>query len=106
MTFELEIRSADEIAEDTRATQRAQLVARVDAHIEARARSLGYNTAVSCVSYRMSNVPSWVDEAEAFSAWRDAVWQALITMSADAEESGGALPDPDTLIAALPAWPG
>lgn len=105
MTFQLEIRTAEALAAETRAAFRARLVALVDEHIEARARALGYNSALSCISYRLSGVPAWIAEAEAFAAWRDAVWQALIRMEPGLGE-GEAMPGPEDLLAALPAWPG
>ncbi|MBN8291147.1 hypothetical protein JI664_04130 [Rhodobacter sp. NTK016B] len=105
MTFQLQIRTAQEIAETASAAHRARIVALVDDHIEARARSLGYNNAVSCVSYRNSMVQSWVDEAETFSAWRDSVWQTLIALCEAAGDTDTPLPDAETVIASLPAWP-
>jgi hypothetical protein len=42
--------------------------------IDSKAGDRGYNSGVSCVSYYNSTVPQWKAEAEAFSAWRDAVW--------------------------------
>ena len=42
-------------------------------------------------------------EAQAFVAWRDAVWQAAIAMLADAEASGEP-PGVEDVIAALPVW--
>ncbi|WP_370224793.1 hypothetical protein [Pararhodobacter marinus] len=106
MTFQLHIRTPKDIAQAARAEQRAQIVAAVDTHIEARARMLGYNSAVSCVSYRASKVQSWVDEAETFSAWRDSVWEALIALCAEPGDSETPLPDAESVIAALPVWPG
>jgi hypothetical protein len=102
MTFQLEIRTADEIAAEAAAGIRLTAIALVDAHVEARAQAMGYNSAVSCVSYRDSGVSEWVAEAEQFGAWRDSVWQALMAL-----EAQQAVPaTPEALIAALPVWPG
>lgn len=46
----------------------------VDAHVEATAKSKGYNGAAHLASYAASSVAAWADEAAAFIAWRDSAW--------------------------------
>lgn len=43
-------------------------------HIDAKAREKGYESGFSCSTYANSTNPAWKSEAEAFIAWRDAVW--------------------------------
>ena len=48
----------------------------------------------------------WAAEAQAFVAWRDAVWQAALGLLADAQASGD-VPSVEDALAALPEidWP-
>ena len=73
----------------------------IDAHVEARARALHYNSAAALAGYLGSTVEAWAAEAAAFVAWRDAVWLVAIGMldAADpmkppsVEDVLGALPE-------------
>ncbi len=94
------IKTAEDLAADARAARVAQLSAAVDAHVEARAKVMGYRGAAELVSYTASRVPDWAAEAQAFVAWRDTVWQAAVARIA--KDAGLT---PATLVAALPAWP-
>ena len=78
----------------------------IEAHVDAAARSRDYSGAISCASYVASTVPPWRAEAEAFVAWRDAVYLAAFA-ELDAVESGGDAPSIEDFLAALPAidWP-
>lgn len=69
----------------------------VSAHIERQARALGYDSAASLASYTSSTVTAWQAEAEAFVAWRDAVWIA----AHEAQDQ-----PLDDILDALPPWPG
>jgi hypothetical protein len=82
-----------------------QIAAAIDAHVEAQARTLQYNSAAHLVGYVASTVPDWRAEAEAFVAWRDAVWLTAITKQAEAMQTGTA-PSVKDVIEALPKWPG
>lgn len=44
------------------------------AYLDAKARERRYDNAVSIATYVGSTIPQWAAEAEAFVAWRDAVW--------------------------------
>jgi hypothetical protein len=72
--------------------------AAVQAHIDATAKSRGYNDGAAMAGYVVSAVPPWKAEAEAFVAWRDQVWLAVFETLAqiqsgdmEAPESTGAL---------------
>ena len=82
-----------------------QIAAAIDAHVEAQARTLQYNSAAHLVGYVASTVSHWRAEAEAFVAWRDAVWLAAITKQAEAMETGN-VPSVEDVIKALPKWSG
>jgi len=63
--------------EDVEASQRAaieQFRRAIQAHIDATAREKDYDDAKSIATYLNSTVAQWAAEAEAFVAWRDAVW--------------------------------
>ena len=76
----------------------------IDAHIEAQARAWSYNSAAHLASYVASTVPQWAAEAQAFVAWRDAVWLAALTLLADVQAGEAEPPaDPAAFIATLPA---
>jgi hypothetical protein len=85
------------------ASLRTQISAAIDAHVEERANTLGYNSAAHCASYVTSTVPSWATEAQAFVAWRDAVWLAAFAHAEDVE-AGEAPATVEAAIAALPEW--
>lgn len=76
----------------------------VQAHIDAAAQARLYDSGVSLASYVASTNEAWAAEAQAFIAWRDAVWSQVYALWA-------APPDPaptiEALIASLPAivWP-
>lgn len=104
MTFSLTVKTAEERQAEQAAALAAQIIAAIDAHVEAQARSLGYNSAAHCASYVASTVQAWADEAKAFVAWRDAVWQAAFEMQTRYDKDH-TVPIVDDLIAALPGWP-
>ncbi len=85
---------------------KATLTAAVQAHIDATARSRGYDSGLSCASYDGDPSAKFDGEARAFKAWRSAVWTACYAKLADVE-GGAEAPTVDTLIAGLPAiaWP-
>jgi len=105
MSFHLTIQTAGERAQAKVAAMQAGLTAAIDAHVEAQARVLGYNSAAACAGYRDSTVEAWASEASAFIAWRDAVWQAAFGLQAGVQQ-GQEIPGVEAVLAALPAWPG
>jgi hypothetical protein len=82
-----------------------QITAAIDVYVEAQARALQYNSAAHLVGYVASTVPDWRAEAEAFVAWRDAVWLTAITKQAEAMQTG-IVPSVEDVIEALPKWSG
>ena len=85
----------------------ADYSAAIDAAVEAVARGRGYNGAAHMASYVASTVPKWAAEAEAFVAWRDAVWVWALGELERVQAGEIAAPTIDDLIAAMPAiqWP-
>ena len=80
----------------------------VQAHVDATAQSRDYDNGNSLASYTSSTVAAWKAEADAFTAWRDAVWTFVIERLAQVEAGEVSLPEsPDALIALLPDidWP-
>ena len=80
----------------------------IQAHVDATAQSRSYDNGMALAGYVNSAVPPWRAEAEAFIAWRDAVWLFVFEKLAEIE-AGEAVP-PETaqaLIDTLPAveWP-
>ena len=80
----------------------------VQAHVDATAQSRDYDSGNSLASYTASTVAAWKAEAEAFVAWRDAVWTFVIERLAQVQ--AGDVEPPETaeaLIALLPdiEWP-
>lgn len=75
----------------------------IDAHVESVAKSRGYNSAASCASYVADPNPVWAAEAEAFIAWRSAVWTTALALLATTTS----IPEEEAVMAALPqiTWP-
>lgn len=79
----------------------------IQAHIDGVARSRNYADGVALASYTVSTIPAWAAEAQAFAAWRDAVWAYAYGELAKVMAGERAKPTIDVLIAELPAmvWP-
>jgi len=103
MTFSLSIRTAEDLTAQAAATARARLVTLIDQHIEARAQTLGYNSAAHLAGYAASTVPDWAAEAQRFIAWRDAAWQAVFALQIR-HAAAQTVPDDAEVLAALPGW--
>lgn len=80
----------------------------IQSHVDATAKARGYADGVALAGYSTSTIPSWSAEAQAFIAWRDAVW--IYAYTELAKVNGGQRPVPTIaeLIAELPTitWPG
>lgn len=86
----------------------AAVQAAIERHVDAIAAPRNYSSAVSLASYVTSTVPIWQAEAQAFVAWRDAVW--VYALAELAKVQGGERVAPATtadFVAELPAieWP-
>lgn len=53
----------------------ARFLPELQAWMDGVAQQSGYDSVVSCVSYKDSGVAQWAQDAAAMIAWRDAVWQ-------------------------------
>lgn len=75
----------------------------IDAHVESVAQSRGYNSAASCASYVTDPNPVWAAEAQAFVAWRSAVWTTAMTLLS----TSSTIPEKEAVMSALPqiTWP-
>lgn len=85
----------------------ADYAAAIEAHIDTVAKGRAYSGAVSLASYLASTNPQWAAEAQAFVAWRGAVWiyaYAEMDKVLSAQRPQPTIPE---LIAELPAitWP-
>ncbi|MCC5967830.1 MAG: hypothetical protein JJU24_17075 [Natronohydrobacter sp.] len=99
------IKTAEQKAHETQLAHLAAVTAAIDAHVEAQARAMQYNSAAHLASYVTSTKPVWKSEAEAFVAWRDGVWEAALDMLSAAQQ-GGPIPSVEDAIAGLPLWGG
>lgn len=73
--------------------------AAIERWLDRTAQALGYNNLVTALSYAGSSVDLWQRQAQALTAWRDAVWQAASALLAAPER----LPASEAaLIALLP----
>lgn len=79
----------------------------IAAHVEAAAVARGYDSGVSCASYASSTNPAWRAEAEAFVAFRDAVWAKAFALLGAVGAGKRPAPSLADLITELPAiaWP-
>lgn len=78
----------------------------IQAHIDGVARSRNYADGVALTSYTVSTIPAWAAEAQAFAAWRDAVWASAYTTLASVLAGQQPQPTMSELIGSLPeiAW--
>lgn len=79
----------------------------IQAHVDATARARDYDGGVSCASWVASTNPAWAEEAQAFVAWRDAVWAHVFGELAKVEAGQREQPTVAALLDELPAmtWP-
>lgn len=89
----------------------AQLIAlyqsAIQRHIDATARARDYDNGVLAASYVASTITLWAAEAQAFVAWRDAVWVHSLALLADVMGGQEAPPAVADVVAGLPlmVWP-
>lgn len=79
----------------------------VEAHVDDTARSRDYRSADSLAGYVASGVPQWQAEAQAFVAWRDAVWVQVFSTLGAVQAGEREAPTPEGLVGELPGieWP-
>lgn len=80
----------------------AMLSEAVQAHLDAAAVARKYDSALSACSYAGAPNP-YQAEAQAFVAWRGAVWAACHTMLGEFQAGARGIPTAQELIALLPA---
>lgn len=74
--------------------------------LDEKAKEKQYGSAIACTSYATSTNTQWKAEAEAFIAWRDAVFSYAINLQTQIEQ-GGEIPTLEQFISGLPRlqWP-
>lgn len=85
----------------------AALTQAVQNHLDATARSHGYDGIMSLCTYATSSVPKFQAEGQAGVVWRDSVWLYCFGQLQAALTGQRAVPTAEELIAELPAisWP-
>lgn len=81
--------------------------AAIEEHVDIVAAERDYSGAVSIATYVSSTNSEWATEAQAFIAWRDAVWAYAFTELAKVMGGQRAQPTVADFIAELPVmeWP-
>lgn len=81
--------------------------AAIDRFIEAKAGERQYTSGIHAASYVASTNALWAAEAQAFVAWRDAVWAHAIALLEQVQSGNLAAPTIDDVLAGLPVlnWP-
>ncbi len=74
----------------------------VQNHLDATAKTRGYDTLLSATSYLGSTTPLFAAEAIAFRDWRDDVWTICHALLDD-WKNGGAEPTIEEVLTSLPA---
>ncbi len=79
----------------------------IQAHVDATAQARQYDSGITCASYVGSTNSAWAAEAQAFVAWRDAVWGHAYGELAQVASGQREQPTIDALLVELPAmiWP-
>lgn len=88
-------------------SNRQQLFGMVQAILDEKAKSRGYDNIEAACSYLNSTVPRFATEAQAYLEWRDRVWVAGHQLLSEIESGAIALPDKAELASLLPSiqWP-
>lgn len=79
----------------------------IQGHVDATAQSRRYDSGNSLAGYVASTNPVWAVEAQAFVAWRDAVWAYSYTELDKVLAGEREQPSVEAFLAELPAieWP-
>lgn len=85
------------------ATIQQELIDAVQAHMDAAARELGYDSVFTAATYATSDHPRFGTEGRAFVVWRDAVWQKCYELLGEVQSGKRAIPSAVELITLLPA---
>lgn len=74
----------------------------VQAHVDATAQTRDYDNGNSIAGYVASTNPIWASEAQAFVAWRDAVWAYAFAELAKVQHGAREIPTVEEFLAELP----
>ncbi len=85
--------------------QKKRLIDLIQAHMDAKAQTYGYDNILSAKSYLTSGNATWKAEGEAFRDWQDAVWTFGLSLLAEAAAGTNTITTDEALIAALPVFP-
>lgn len=79
----------------------------IQAMIDAKASERQYDSGATLASYVNSTIPEWATEAQAFVAWRDAVWLYALAELDKVQKGEREQPSVTDFLAELPAfeWP-
>lgn len=81
--------------------------AAIQAMIDAKASERQYDSGAALASYVNSTIEQWASEAQAFVAWRDAVWLYALAELDKVQKGERDQPSVDDFLAELPEfeWP-
>jgi len=96
-------RTAEEVAEQTRAS----LTDVVQSLLDAKAKERGYDSIISLCTYATSTNAEFASEGQAGVQWRDEVWATCAQLLNDVTAGLRPIPTKSELLAELPAlvWP-
>ncbi|MDW9712457.1 hypothetical protein GOB44_21655 [Sinorhizobium meliloti] len=94
--------TAEQKAEEARAALQAQFSAAIQAHLDTEARARRYDGIQAAITYRGDPNPQFAAEAEAFFAWRSAVWSHAAAELAKVNAGERPQPSIEEFIAELP----
>lgn len=99
--------TAEMKAADAQLRLTASFQAAIQAHVDAAAVAKLYNDGNALAGYVNSTVPQWAAEAQAFVAWRDAVWVYAYAELDKVKNGQRPVPTVDEFLAELPEndWP-
>ena len=96
-TFEIVVNQPPTVEE-----QKAAYEFAVQSHLDAIARTRGYNNTYMCLSYLNSTNEIWKRESNAFNVWRDSVWRKAYEILNTFKTGEIEKPTIDEVIAQLP----
>lgn len=97
--------TAEQKAAAEKSSIQAAFEGAIQTKIDAVAQSKNYADGTAFAGYVNSNVPQWKTEAQAFIAWRDAVWIYAYAELAKALAGQREIPTVDAFLTELPTVP-